>query len=81
MPDAAGLISHFQVKLNGTLVTEEFMRDLFEITVDSSLHMPDSATVVLNDLGWFAFWELMFFVAILALAYVYIWRKGALTWR
>jgi NADH-quinone oxidoreductase subunit A len=37
--------------------------------------------VVLNDLGWFAFWELMFFVAILALAYVYIWRKGALTWR
>jgi NADH-quinone oxidoreductase subunit A len=37
--------------------------------------------VVLDKLGWFAFWELMFFVGILALAYVYIWRKGALTWR
>jgi NADH-quinone oxidoreductase subunit A len=37
--------------------------------------------VVLDKIGWFAFWELAFFVAILALAYVYIWRKGALTWR
>jgi NADH-quinone oxidoreductase subunit A len=37
--------------------------------------------VELNALGWFAFWELLFFVGILALAYVYIWRKGALTWR
>ena len=37
--------------------------------------------VVLNDLGWFAFFELLFFVVILAVAYVYIWRKGALEWR
>ena len=37
--------------------------------------------VVLESLGWFAFWELSFFIAILALAFVYIWRKGALEWR
>ena len=37
--------------------------------------------VVLEDLGWFAFWELSFFIAILAVAFVYIWRKGALEWR
>ncbi len=37
--------------------------------------------VALNDLGWFAFFELLFFVVILAVAYVYIWRKGALEWR
>ncbi|MFL5921649.1 MAG: NADH-quinone oxidoreductase subunit A [Gaiellaceae bacterium] len=37
--------------------------------------------VVLKPLGWFGFAEFGFFVAILALAYVYIWRKGALTWR
>ena len=36
--------------------------------------------VQLNALGWFAFLELLFFVAILAVAYVYIWRKGALEW-
>ncbi len=37
--------------------------------------------VVLEDLGWFGFWEFSFFIGILALAYVYIWRKGALRWR
>jgi NADH-quinone oxidoreductase subunit A len=37
--------------------------------------------VVLQDLKWFAFAELAFFIAILAVAYVYIWRKGALEWR
>ena len=37
--------------------------------------------VVLEALGWFGFAEFAFFIAILALAYVYIWRKGALKWR
>ena len=37
--------------------------------------------VILDALGWFAFWELLFFVAILVVAYVYVWRKGALEWR
>ena len=37
--------------------------------------------VILDKLGWFGFVEFGFFIAILALAYVYIWRKGALEWR
>jgi NADH-quinone oxidoreductase subunit A len=37
--------------------------------------------VALNEVGWFAFFEFLFFVVILAVAYVYIWRKGALEWR
>ena len=37
--------------------------------------------VVLDGLAWFGFAELAFFIAILALAYVYIWRKGALEWQ
>ncbi len=37
--------------------------------------------VILNDLAWFAFLELLFFVAILVVAYVYVWRKGALEWQ
>ena len=36
--------------------------------------------VQLNALGWFGFVEFLVFVAILAVAYVYIWRKGALEW-
>ena len=37
--------------------------------------------VILNKLAWFGFFEFLFFLVILALAYVYIWRKGALEWR
>jgi len=37
--------------------------------------------VVLDRIGWFAVVELLGFVAVLVVAYVYIWRKGALEWR
>jgi NADH-quinone oxidoreductase subunit A len=36
--------------------------------------------VVLEELAWFAFFELLVFIGILAVAYVYVWRKGALEW-
>jgi NADH-quinone oxidoreductase subunit A len=37
--------------------------------------------VILHSLAWFGFVEFLFFLLILVLAYVYIWRKGALEWR
>ncbi|MFL5965008.1 MAG: NADH-quinone oxidoreductase subunit A [Gaiellaceae bacterium] len=37
--------------------------------------------VILHSLAWFGFIEFLFFVAILVVAYVYIWRKGALEWQ
>jgi NADH-quinone oxidoreductase subunit A len=36
--------------------------------------------VQLHALGWFAFAELGGFVLVLLVAYIYIWRKGALEW-
>jgi len=36
--------------------------------------------VQLNALGWFGLVEFLVFIGILAVAYVYIWRKGALEW-
>ena len=36
--------------------------------------------VQLHALGWFGFAEFGFFILILLVAYVYIWRKGALEW-
>ena len=36
--------------------------------------------VQLHALGWFGFVEFAFFVLILLIAYVYIWRKVALEW-
>jgi NADH-quinone oxidoreductase subunit A len=37
--------------------------------------------VMLEELAWFAFLEFLFFIGILVLAYVYVWRKGALEWQ
>jgi NADH-quinone oxidoreductase subunit A len=37
--------------------------------------------VVLESIGWFAVIELLGFVLVLVVAYLYIWRKGALEWR
>jgi NADH-quinone oxidoreductase subunit A len=36
--------------------------------------------VRLDALGWFGFIEFLVFIVILAVAYVYIWLKGALNW-
>jgi NADH-quinone oxidoreductase subunit A len=37
--------------------------------------------VILHRLSWFGFLEFLFFIAILVVAYVYVWRKGALEWQ
>jgi NADH-quinone oxidoreductase subunit A len=37
--------------------------------------------VILHQLSWFGFVEFVGFLVILLVAYVYIWRKGALEWR
>ncbi len=37
--------------------------------------------VILHALSWFGFVEFLVFLLILLVAYVYIWRKGALEWR
>jgi NADH-quinone oxidoreductase subunit A len=36
--------------------------------------------VILHELSWFGFFEFLTFLIILFVAYVYIWRKGALEW-
>ena len=36
--------------------------------------------VILHQLAWFGFVELVVFVGLLAVAYIYVWRKGALEW-
>jgi NADH-quinone oxidoreductase subunit A len=36
--------------------------------------------IQLDALGWFGLVEFLVFIGILVVAYVYIWRKGALEW-
>ncbi len=36
--------------------------------------------VAFNAIGWYGFIEMVLFIALLLVAYVYAWRKGALDW-
>jgi phage protein D len=49
MPDSSNLMSHFYVKIDGADTSDEFTRDVLEVTVENSLHLPDVATLVLHD--------------------------------
>jgi phage protein D len=49
MPDNSNLLSQIYVQIDGAEVTEEFMGDLLEVTVENSLHLPDVATLILHD--------------------------------
>jgi uncharacterized protein involved in type VI secretion and phage assembly len=50
MPDGANQYQpHFYIKLDGALAPDEMQTALQEIHIDSSLHLPDVATVVFED--------------------------------
>ncbi len=49
MPDRNNLLSQFYVKLNGQQVPEDFTRNLEHIIIETSLHLPDVATLTLFD--------------------------------
>jgi NADH-quinone oxidoreductase subunit A len=36
--------------------------------------------VVFKPLGWFGFWEMLVFIAVLTVGLAYVWGKGALEW-
>ena len=42
--------------------------------------VPHHLAIQLDALGWFGLIEFLTFIGILLVAYVYIWRKGALEW-
>ena len=33
-----------------------------------------------GDVGWFGFWSMMVFLAVLTIGFAYEWKKGALEW-
>ncbi|MCP4318824.1 MAG: NADH-quinone oxidoreductase subunit A [Hyphomicrobiales bacterium] len=37
--------------------------------------------VSFGDIGWFGFWSMMVFLAILTIGFAYEWKKGALEWQ
>ena len=65
----------------GRFPVKYYLTAMLFIVFDIEIVFLYPLAVVLDAIGWFAFFEFGFFIVILALAYVYIWRKGALNWR
>ena len=36
--------------------------------------------VSFGEIGWFGFWSMMVFLAVLTIGFIYEWKKGALEW-
>lgn len=51
MPNEQRLMDHLFIKVDGSDLPTEVMDDLIEVTVDSSLHLPDMFTIHLHDEG------------------------------
>jgi NADH-quinone oxidoreductase subunit A len=58
-----------------------YLTAMLFIIFDIEIVLLFPVAVVLERVGTFALAEFGFFIGILAVAYVYIWRKGALEWR
>ncbi len=53
---------------------------IFFILIDIELLFLWPWATLYRKLGWFGFGEMMVFLAILMLGFLYIWRKGGLEW-
>ena len=64
----------------GRFPVKYYLTAMLFIVFDIEIVFLYPLAVQLHALGWFGFAELAFFIVILLVAYVYIWRKGALNW-
>ncbi len=53
---------------------------IFFILIDIELIFVWPWAVLYRQLGWFGFAEMLVFLGILMLGFLYIWRKGGLEW-
>ena len=65
----------------GRFPVKYYLTAMLFIVFDIEIVFLYPLAVILHQLAWFGFLEFLFFVAILVVAYVYIWRKGALEWQ
>ena len=65
----------------GRFPVKYYLTAMLFIVFDIEIVFLYPLAVILHELAWFGFLEFLVFLVILLVAYVYIWRKGALEWR
>jgi NADH-quinone oxidoreductase subunit A len=79
IPFESGVSS--QTFVPGRFTISYYMTAMLFIVFDIEIVFLYPLAVQLRQLALFGFMELLVFVALLAIGYVYIWRKGALEWK
>ena len=64
----------------GRFAVKFYMTAILFIVFDVEVVFLYPWAVLFRKLGWFGFGEMMAFIAVLGLALLYVWRKGALEW-
>ena len=79
IPFESGVSSHTFVP--GRFTISYYMTAMLFIVFDIEIVFLYPLALRMHALGMFGFAEMAVFIVLLAVAYVYVWRKGALEWR
>jgi NADH-quinone oxidoreductase subunit A len=79
VPFESGVSSHRFTA--GRFTVSYYLTAMLFIVFDIEIVFLYPLAVSLHALKWFGFAEMAGFVVLLAVAYVYVWKRGALEWR
>jgi NADH-quinone oxidoreductase subunit A len=79
IPFESGVSSHTFVP--GRFTISYYMTAMLFIVFDIEIVFLYPLALTLHALRWFGLTEMVTFVILLVVAYVYVWKRGALEWR
>jgi NADH-quinone oxidoreductase subunit A len=77
-PYEGGIVSEGSARVR--LSARFYLLAMFFVVFDLEAVFIYSWAVAAQELGWPGYWEMLIFIAILAVALAYLWRLGALDW-
>lgn len=77
-PYEAGIVSEGSARVR--LSAQYYMIAMFFVIFDLESVFLFAWAVAAKEAGWAGYWEVLFFIAVLAAALVYLWRIKALNW-
>jgi NADH-quinone oxidoreductase subunit A len=79
MPYESGIITTTEL-LQKRFPLRHYLVGLLFLVFDIEVIFLYPWAVVAKTLGSFAFWEILFFLVLLSIGFLFIWKKGGLEW-
>jgi NADH-quinone oxidoreductase subunit A len=77
-PYEGGILSEGSARVR--LSARFYLIAMFFVVFDLEAVFIYSWAVAAQELGWAGYWEILIFIAVLAVALAYLWKQGALDW-